>query len=281
MRCDRFGSHGGGSSKPPAPALPGDDSCWSQFHCNTQSTDKIALMREVAICTYVMVIHTPRLCAEPFFLGSGASGAATEPSHVVSCQPIAKQPSALGATDARTTPGYEPEPLSSVLPPPIDDAEALLPDQADPAFEEPEVDTLASSREQGRPMFILDLGTGKISLQEPLKEDQPSEEGSIESEYANEALTSFAAVVERTLAAAIERGPPDQNKDRAPSKEALERIGHLLKSMNSAVAYKQSQKSNGEVGNEHHQAMKGVYEEQFDGENQGEKQKVAPVRDEL
>ncbi|SCZ93195.1 BZ3500_MvSof-1268-A1-R1_Chr6-2g08521 [Microbotryum saponariae] len=39
-----------------------------QFHCNTQTIDRIALIRETAICRYVMIIHTPRLCSEPVFL---------------------------------------------------------------------------------------------------------------------------------------------------------------------------------------------------------------------
>ncbi|GAA5966599.1 hypothetical protein JCM3765_005670 [Sporobolomyces pararoseus] len=57
-----------------------------QFHCNTQTIDRIALIRETSICRYVLLIHTPRLCAEPLFLeGAGKS---SEPASTIECQPI-------------------------------------------------------------------------------------------------------------------------------------------------------------------------------------------------
>lgn len=60
----------------------------SQFHCNTQSTDRIALIRETAICEYLMVIHTPRLCSEPLFLASGDSSS-SEVVQEITCDPVA------------------------------------------------------------------------------------------------------------------------------------------------------------------------------------------------
>ncbi|KAK9472753.1 glucosidase II beta subunit-like protein-domain-containing protein [Dipodascopsis tothii] len=39
-----------------------------QFHCNKQSNDKIAWIKEVTTCRYLMVIHTPRLCNDAAFL---------------------------------------------------------------------------------------------------------------------------------------------------------------------------------------------------------------------
>lgn len=64
-----------------------------QFHCNTQSTDRIFLIRETAICEYVMVIHTPRLCGERIFAGDssdyGAAGARKKGEElVIECRPV-------------------------------------------------------------------------------------------------------------------------------------------------------------------------------------------------
>jgi len=38
-----------------------------QFHCSMTTTDSIILVREAKTCSYVFVIHTPRLCGEPGF----------------------------------------------------------------------------------------------------------------------------------------------------------------------------------------------------------------------
>lgn len=68
-----------------------------QFHCNTQTPDRIFLIRETSICNYVMLIHTPRLCAEPIFLerrrGTGpddspAGGGGNQQIEQVRCRPI-------------------------------------------------------------------------------------------------------------------------------------------------------------------------------------------------
>ncbi|KAI9373173.1 glucosidase II beta subunit-like protein-domain-containing protein [Aspergillus egyptiacus] len=39
-----------------------------QFHCNPQSTDRIAWIKELATCSYLMLIYTPRLCNDVAFL---------------------------------------------------------------------------------------------------------------------------------------------------------------------------------------------------------------------
>ncbi|KAJ2388713.1 Protein OS-9 [Coemansia sp. RSA 2611] len=44
-----------------------------QFHCDPNSPERIALVEEVAICQYVVVINTPRLCADPSFFDTAAS----------------------------------------------------------------------------------------------------------------------------------------------------------------------------------------------------------------
>lgn len=67
-----------------------------QFHCNAQSSDRIFLIRETAICEYIMVIHTPRLCGVPIFAGSSSSdesagsGTKKKAVSVIDCRPIVK-----------------------------------------------------------------------------------------------------------------------------------------------------------------------------------------------
>jgi protein OS-9 len=38
-----------------------------QFHCSMTMTDTILFVKEARTCSYVLVIHTPRLCGEPGF----------------------------------------------------------------------------------------------------------------------------------------------------------------------------------------------------------------------
>ncbi|KAJ2454078.1 Protein OS-9 [Coemansia sp. RSA 2336] len=44
-----------------------------QFHCDPNSPERIVHVEEIAICQYVMVINTPRLCADPSFYDVSAS----------------------------------------------------------------------------------------------------------------------------------------------------------------------------------------------------------------
>ncbi|KAG8707247.1 Protein OS-9 [Ceratobasidium sp. 394] len=38
-----------------------------QFHCSMSSVDHIVFVKEVSVCNYLIVIHTPRICSEPGF----------------------------------------------------------------------------------------------------------------------------------------------------------------------------------------------------------------------
>lgn len=38
-----------------------------QFHCSMEMTDHILFVKETKTCSYVLVLHTPRLCGEPGF----------------------------------------------------------------------------------------------------------------------------------------------------------------------------------------------------------------------
>ncbi|KAJ1874214.1 Protein OS-9 [Coemansia sp. RSA 990] len=44
-----------------------------QFHCDPNSPERIVYVEEVAICQYIMVINTPRLCADSSFYDVAAS----------------------------------------------------------------------------------------------------------------------------------------------------------------------------------------------------------------
>lgn len=56
-----------------------------QFHCHPQSTDRIGWIKEVATCTYLMTIYTPRLCNDVAFMPPRQNKA-----HTVSCREILK-----------------------------------------------------------------------------------------------------------------------------------------------------------------------------------------------
>ncbi|KAF1359519.1 hypothetical protein EJ07DRAFT_119501 [Lizonia empirigonia] len=54
-----------------------------QFHCNPQSADRIAMIKETSICTYLMVVDTPRLCHDVAFLPPQKNLA-----HPITCQAV-------------------------------------------------------------------------------------------------------------------------------------------------------------------------------------------------
>ncbi|KAJ7109287.1 hypothetical protein C8R44DRAFT_802106 [Mycena epipterygia] len=45
-----------------------------QFHCSMATTDTIVFVKEAKTCSYVLVVHTPRLCGEPGFMSSKDAG---------------------------------------------------------------------------------------------------------------------------------------------------------------------------------------------------------------
>ncbi|OCK80704.1 hypothetical protein K432DRAFT_352529 [Lepidopterella palustris CBS 459.81] len=54
-----------------------------QFHCHPQSADRIGMIKEVATCSYLMVIYTPRLCNDVAFLPPQDNR-----PHSIDCQPV-------------------------------------------------------------------------------------------------------------------------------------------------------------------------------------------------
>ncbi|KDR81520.1 hypothetical protein GALMADRAFT_239520 [Galerina marginata CBS 339.88] len=49
-----------------------------QFHCSMEMTDHILFVKETKTCSYVVVIHTPRLCGEPGFKSRRDAGGEAE-----------------------------------------------------------------------------------------------------------------------------------------------------------------------------------------------------------
>ncbi|GAA5979534.1 hypothetical protein JCM11641_005425 [Rhodosporidiobolus odoratus] len=106
-----------------------------QYHCSTQTIDRIAMIREASICHYIMLIHTPRLCGEPLFLEGQSKH--REPASTIECQPVVRKvrellpegsgdapstrPEETGTHSAETVEAPPPHPAS---PPPLNDDEA-------------------------------------------------------------------------------------------------------------------------------------------------------------
>ncbi|KAF4553579.1 Glucosidase II beta subunit-like protein 2 [Elsinoe fawcettii] len=56
-----------------------------QFHCSPSTNDHIAFIKELATCTYLMVINTPRLCNDVAFLPPSR-----DHPNPISCSPVLK-----------------------------------------------------------------------------------------------------------------------------------------------------------------------------------------------
>ncbi|KAF2707739.1 hypothetical protein K504DRAFT_470107 [Pleomassaria siparia CBS 279.74] len=54
-----------------------------QFHCHPSSADRISMIKEIATCSYLMIIYTPRLCNDVAFQPPQENLA-----YAVSCQPV-------------------------------------------------------------------------------------------------------------------------------------------------------------------------------------------------
>ncbi|KAF2750865.1 hypothetical protein M011DRAFT_492248 [Sporormia fimetaria CBS 119925] len=54
-----------------------------QFHCHPQSGDRISMIKETSTCSYLMIIHTPRLCGDVAFLPPQENLA-----HPITCRPV-------------------------------------------------------------------------------------------------------------------------------------------------------------------------------------------------
>ena len=94
-----------------------------QFHCSmTMTDDTILFVKETKTCSYVLAIHTPRLCAEPGFKSRLDSNSEGE----IHCREII--PNALPVSEATST---DPSATSAADTNNIDQAGAPLPVAAD------------------------------------------------------------------------------------------------------------------------------------------------------
>ncbi|BGP30636.1 Protein OS-9 [Rhodotorula toruloides] len=117
-----------------------------QFHCNTGTIDRIALIRETSICRYVMLIHTPRLCGEPLFLEGHNSH--QEPAATIECQPVVRKLRPEGGlVDGRTgdgAPGLAEKEEQTVEAKTAGEPVGNAPIHPDPPSPHPDTDTFAS-----------------------------------------------------------------------------------------------------------------------------------------
>jgi len=70
-----------------------------QFHCSMTMTDTILFVKETKTCSYVLVIHTPRLCGEPGFRSRLES---TDEAQI-SCREIIPDPASESETTTSST----------------------------------------------------------------------------------------------------------------------------------------------------------------------------------
>ncbi|KAK9371877.1 glucosidase II beta subunit-like protein-domain-containing protein [Lipomyces chichibuensis] len=85
-----------------------------QFHCNQHSQDKIAWIKEVTTCRYLMVIHTPRLCQDVAFLPPKEDRA-----NEINCQRIMSEED---MEKSRATASFDAEVLAAMIDHDIDGA---------------------------------------------------------------------------------------------------------------------------------------------------------------
>jgi hypothetical protein len=259
-----------------------------QFHCNTQSTDRIALIRETALCAYVVVIHTARLCSEPYFLGSSSGSSSSEPSHQINCRPIARKPSTLEPAEAAASSPSAQQPTALH----VSSAETTTATpQADelPGIDLPQEETGEREQPEQTAMFYLDLETGQIVHQELSKDEDAEASGeSDEAGDSQEALRGFAVALEKSLAAAMKDGQLGAKRQK-PGDDAIQRINELLRGFTDPAAALQKvlqrQRSRprleqGQVGTTQHQAMKGLYAEHFE-EGEDDRKKAPRPHEEL
>ncbi|KAF2850691.1 hypothetical protein T440DRAFT_489524 [Plenodomus tracheiphilus IPT5] len=89
-----------------------------QFHCNPQSADRIAMIKETSTCSYLMIIDTPRLCRDAAFQPPQENLA-----HPVTCHPVIPD----SQFDSWTAARIEPEPVQAEHPVPEPDTANLNP----------------------------------------------------------------------------------------------------------------------------------------------------------
>ncbi|GAA5835144.1 hypothetical protein JCM9279_007210 [Rhodotorula babjevae] len=153
-----------------------------QYHCNTQTIDRIAHIRETSICRYVLLVHTPRLCGDPLFLEGHDKN--QEPAATIECQPVVRRiqehlPEQVAPTAAPPPPA-EPQtaPVDLPLDPPAQhDARAHAVDADDAHDQDARAEDLHTALDElldteGTLTLVYDPDSGEIeSIVSDLGED--------------------------------------------------------------------------------------------------------------
>ncbi|KPV76536.1 uncharacterized protein RHOBADRAFT_52530 [Rhodotorula graminis WP1] len=149
-----------------------------QYHCNTQTIDRIAHIRETSICRYVMLVHTPRLCGDPLFLEGHDKN--QEPAATIECQPVVRRlqeqlpeqpaPAAVAPAPVSPVPVDQPPHHASTAAGAVDD------DDLDLEHDVPRVDLQTTLDElldtEGTLTLVYDPDSGEIeSIVSDLGED--------------------------------------------------------------------------------------------------------------
>ncbi|OWY43964.1 glycoside hydrolase [Alternaria alternata] len=69
-----------------------------QFHCNPQSADRIAMIKETSTCSYLMIVDTPRLCHDVAFTPPQENLA-----HPITCEPVIPESEVDAWTEAQVS----------------------------------------------------------------------------------------------------------------------------------------------------------------------------------
>lgn len=86
-----------------------------QFHCSMTMTDTILFVKEAKTCSYVLVVHTPRLCGEPGFKSRRDTGEETQ----IRCREVVATMPELRANLPDAEHPLKIPRRKAVLPPPI------------------------------------------------------------------------------------------------------------------------------------------------------------------
>jgi hypothetical protein len=209
--------------------------------------DRIALVHEVAICQYLVVIHTPRLCGEPLFVHGGGGregdrtgaggGAGIQVSAKIECRPVVydngagdkttREPRRAIDTAPTTTTttttmeegslGEKIEPYDAV--PEHVDAERAKEGQDGVDGSEQE-ETNVDGEEDQTIVIVLDTETGQIEFQDASSSSDDGSssdssrrrDGRVELPFPDDLANLF----QRTIAALLEGHDHDQQAAAAP-----------------------------------------------------------------
>ncbi|GAA5936038.1 Yos9p [Sporobolomyces koalae] len=213
-----------------------------QFHCNTQTIDRIALIRETSICRYVLLIHTPRLCSEPLFLEGSAAQKRSDPPLAIECKPIVETlKSTTTSNQGREQLEHEPvvqshsQQENNVAE--LDETHQVEPNSHDDAFEEQPGVVEQALRGEGQDMetvvLVYNTQTGQI---ESIVQDESELESVLDSD-SNSILDQLSREDLDTIAQAA-NDRQDQHGDQQTGEKmvSVEQLEEMVKLMADTLA---------------------------------------------